>query len=438
MHLLPFVILARVVAVLLIVRVSRSCLPLSVSSVARMPILSWYAAQSSWIQLSFSTLFIPSPSIPHKLRRVPYQSFSSGEDPHPVSRKPNVGHSLEMPPPEDFEFLSTLSSRPLYSHSGPVRGLGWNVDGTKLGTGGVDKTMRIWPTASMDASTMVEPVMNLYGHTSAIEQLRWSPIHADLLASSSSDKTLRRWDLRRGISPVSTVNTPGSNINLAWSPDGNTLAIGDSDDLVSFVDIRTNAVIETQKYPLEVNELKWNSAGTRLFVTMGNGRVEVLEWPGRSLVRTLIGHTASCYCLDHDPNHDLLVVGSADGLSTLWDLDEFFCIRAFENSDFPIRSIRFSYDGSLVAAGREGNFLDITEVSSGRQVHRIPVESSTNATDWHPSRFLLAYAGDPSETAVQKLERFAVRVYGFPSASHPESPALPLMTRALHTSQAMV
>ena len=56
---------------------------------------------------------------------------------------------------------------------------------------------------------------------------------------------------------TASVATSGENINVTWSPDGNTIAVGNRDDVVSFIDTRKHKVIKTTKFPFEVNEIKW-------------------------------------------------------------------------------------------------------------------------------------------------------------------------------------
>jgi WD40 repeat protein len=46
-----------------------------------------------------------------------------------------------------------------------------------------------------------------------------------MVATASEDKTVKVWDTRTG-KPLSTINTGGQNINIAWSPDGNYIAVG--------------------------------------------------------------------------------------------------------------------------------------------------------------------------------------------------------------------
>ena len=75
------------------------------------------------------------------------------------------------------------------------------------------------------------------GHGDSVDQLTWHPSKADLLATASGDKTVRVWDSRTNKS-VTSVNTKGENINIAWSPDGSTIAVGNKEDLLTFIDTR--------------------------------------------------------------------------------------------------------------------------------------------------------------------------------------------------------
>ena len=73
------------------------------------------------------------------------------------------------------------------------------------------------------------------GHNASVDQVGWHSTNADVLASASSDKTLRVWDARTH-KPVVSVPTRGENINLRWAParapDTQLIAVGNKDDLV--------------------------------------------------------------------------------------------------------------------------------------------------------------------------------------------------------------
>lgn len=42
---------------------------------------------------------------------------------------------------------------------------------------------------------------------------------------------------------AASISTKGENINIAWSPSGATIAVGNKEDLVSFIDARNYKVV---------------------------------------------------------------------------------------------------------------------------------------------------------------------------------------------------
>ena len=67
----------------------------------------------------------------------------------------------------------------------------------------------------------------------------------------------------------------GENLNLCWSPDGSTVAVGNKDDLVSFIDIRTHKSKHDEQFKFEVNEISWNNEGDLFFLTSGPGALHI-------------------------------------------------------------------------------------------------------------------------------------------------------------------
>lgn len=79
----------------------------------------------------------------------------------------------------------------------------------------------------------------------------WHASNPDLLSTASGDKTVRIWDIRAG-KCSSITNTKGENINITWSPDGKTIAVGNKEDLVTFIDTRTNKIRAEEQFNFEV------------------------------------------------------------------------------------------------------------------------------------------------------------------------------------------
>ena len=114
------------------------------------------------------------------------------------------------------------------------------------------------------------------GHTDSVDQLCWHPANNDLFATASGDKSVRIWDCRTQ-KCVSVVNTKGENINISWSPNGAHIAVGNKEDLVSFIDVKSGQIIQEQEYKFEVNEIRWDPTNKYFYVTNGEGLIQVHE-----------------------------------------------------------------------------------------------------------------------------------------------------------------
>lgn len=122
----------------------------------------------------------------------------------------------------------------------------------------------------------------------------------------------------------------------------------------------------------------------------------------------------------------------------LWDAKELICVRTFSRLDYPIRTMSFSHDGSLLASASEDLVIDVAHVETGAPILQIQVRvrfyfctrracgehsdafaaqcaAATNTVAWHPKQNLLAYAGD--ERDKYEHDKGIVRLWGFPPAS---------------------
>lgn len=293
-----------------------------------------------------------------------------------------------------FDRSEKSGVRELVGHKKKVHTVGWNLDGRRLASGSHDNLIMIWHIGSKSQEREHE----FSGHTEQVDQIMWDPTSADVLASASVDRTVRIWDARAK-KCQGKVETKDKNINISFSPDGNTIAVGSQEDTVSFIDKRTRTISSTHAFKQEINEISWNNTNNLFFLTTGNGFVEVYDYPGKFTDEKLLSleaHTQNCYCIKFDPKDNYFAVGSADALVSIWDASHMVCVRTISRLDWPVRTLGFSHDGRYLASGSEDHFVDVADIETGEQVYKI-----TSAPDgskivasmslaWHPRQHILA------------------------------------------------
>ncbi|CAG4973506.1 THO complex subunit 3 [Colias croceus] len=307
-------------------------------------------------------------------------------------------------------FATHNVTREYIAHTSKVHSVGWSCDGRRLASGSFDKTVVIF---NLERSRLVQDFV-FRGHTGSVDQLCWHASHPDLLSTASGDKSVRIWDARSH-KCAAAISTKGENINIAWSPNGSTIAVGNKEDLVSFIDARTYKVVTEEQFNFEVNEISWNITSDLFFLTNGLGCVHILTYPSLEQQTVLKAHPGTCICIEHAPGGRYFATGSADALVSLWDTSELACLRVFSRLEWPVRTLSFSFDGRLLASASEDHIIDIGDTETGEKVAEIPVQAATFTVAWHPSRYLIAYACEDKEPPERKRDTGNLKLWGLSS-----------------------
>ncbi|KIM25145.1 hypothetical protein M408DRAFT_220591 [Serendipita vermifera MAFF 305830] len=319
---------------------------------------------------------------------------------------------MQQPKWNDYKvsFQKIIQNNPYTKLRKTVSWLAWSCDGQKLATCGYEKAVRLW---TPERSTELRSTASLSGgHTEHIDQVAWSPVHKDLLCSSSSeDKRVCFWDARQS-KVVQSIRMEGSPWQIGFAPDGKTLLIVGNDSRAIFLlehgkreeDAKeTWNRIDTPKHSIEqgnasIMDFCWLNSGTAIAAGCTDGSLKILEYPSLQLLHSNLSHFGQCNSLGQHPRGNYIATGGNDAILGIWDMQEWMCVRTCSPYDETVNWLRFSYDGEWIA-GVWARQKEITLINfeMGEVGHRIKTSGEVNGLAWHPSKLLLASCGDDED-----------------------------------------
>lgn len=114
----------------------------------------------------------------------------------------------------------------------------YNSKAPIIASGSSDKTLRLWDVQNGDCLRILK------GHTNWIWSVAFSP-QGHLLASGSADKTVKLWDIDNGRCLMTLVGHANVVRSLAFSPQGDCLASVSEDETIKLWDVETGECFKT-------------------------------------------------------------------------------------------------------------------------------------------------------------------------------------------------
>ncbi|HVZ39753.1 MAG TPA: WD40 repeat domain-containing protein [Candidatus Kapabacteria bacterium] len=267
----------------------------------------------------------------------------------------------------------------------------------------------------------------IYTTNSGQLAIAWSP-QGDRLAFGGYDGILTLWDVAAD-SVISTIHASTGAINsIAWRPERNEIGYG-SGDAIGIWNTASGAVTELHGNDKPVNCITWSPNGKLVACAGGHGRKSFRIWDAEQQQQLLALDTTfdGTGCNDNvvawEPGgNGILAAGGCGWMGIRYDptagtelghLDTWFNNESLHAS---IRSLTFSPDGTEFATGHFTNLINIYDAATLTIKRQVYADSDNyeHVLAWSPSGTLLA---DGNRDGIIRIfdARTMVLLHAFPA-----------------------
>jgi Tol biopolymer transport system component len=294
-----------------------------------------------------------------------------------------------------------------------VRGLAFTPDDTVLAYAGgntSDYAIYLWDVVNNQS------LGRLDGHAGIVWDTAFSP-DGQLLASVSSDRTLKVWDWRNK-SVVFSLSFPGQVVSVSFSPDGQSLAVGGVDGVknqIANAAVWTYAVGSWQplvKFPEYINvlALAYSPQGDTLVGGGSSRNIQVWRANDGAPVYTL-SHAHQVFQAAISPDGSTVATATCMTVSNdycteggvwLWDLPSGRLIQKLGGFPSTVQAVAFTADGSNLIAGSSDGTLRFYPTTNYVSLVEHHSPGGITAMSLSPDSGLLATGNDNGEVYIWK------------------------------------
>jgi WD40 repeat protein len=345
---------------------------------------------------------------------------------------------------------------PLTGPGGPVSGVTFSPDGRTLAASSQDDKVWLWTVRTSKKSGSTASEGTLTGATNWTNTVAFSPDGRSLAAGTSAASVLV-WDLAtRALTatvpqpqPVTSVTWDGPHLiaasnadgtialvrlsspvlatdnspaNVAYSPNGKTLAVGGTS--VQLWDSSKRTLLAVSPLPSKVYVNATAFGHGVIAVALANGKVSLLD-SGTLAPRTasfpVISGAGAAESVAFSPDGTLLATGADDGSVRLYDVADPAHPRRLatvHGSGNAVYTVAFSPNGSLVAAASVDNVVRLWKVTGSGTSSAGLASAGRSLGDMASYAIGLAFSPDSKTLAVGSADK-TVHLWDVADPAHP-------------------
>lgn len=235
-------------------------------------------------------------------------------------------------------------------HSFPISSVVWSPDGTRLATASYDQTIRIW------AAPQGQPIQTLAWGSGWANNIAWAPDGQTLAGAgisglkiwdSSSGKVLNHYEFEMGRQSFNSIS---------WSPDGEYFAAGSKYSGVYLWKSSTKTVRKLAMSPGDsVRNVSWSPDGRVIAYAAGDHNIYLWDVDEDKPLNPLVDVDTRVQYVTWSKGGELLACGCEDATVRIWDYQRGLQTSILEGHTGAVSCLSFSSNGSMLAArGSDG------------------------------------------------------------------------------------
>ena len=197
------------------------------------------------------------------------------------------------------------------------------------------------------------------------------------LATSFVDSTVKLWQVEHGYL-LRVLRHPGPVASLAYSPDGQQLVTGSYDGGVRVWRLADSSAARTLSgHTGTVWSVAFSPDGQRIASSGEDNTIRLWRAADGAPIKVMPGHTRNVWSIDFSPDGKFLASGSFDYSVRLWDPNTGAPLRTLAGHDQAVVGVAFNPNGKVLATSGDDNTIRLWNVETGQLIRRIETGNHT-------------------------------------------------------------
>jgi hypothetical protein len=257
-------------------------------------------------------------------------------------------------------------------HLAKVTTVAWSPDGSRIASGDLNGTVQIWNpmNGNLFLTYRFQAVAAVSSHIGALQATSgggdpgvytvvWSPDGKSIAAAMGSD-LVRVFDAKTGRTAL-TYSVPSGKVNaLSWSHNGKYIVVAGNTIPTTVWDTRSGQNVFT--YPVNDQDaefsLAWSPNGNNIALGNVDGTVRVWN-PFTHKILAYKGHSMNVYSLAWSPDGSRIASGSIDDTVQVWDASSLTTLFTYQGHTNEIRAVSWSPNGIYIASGSSDQTVQV-------------------------------------------------------------------------------